>query len=122
MITFNGQLTPARQDENVTIYVGASGSTWKVVGIAVTQLDGRFEFVWEAEAAGIYAVRASWAGDYAYRSSISVTKNAVVVPFFLVALIAVAVAAAVIGAVAVFALKRAKQKALRLEESQPSMF
>ncbi len=122
MITFSGQLTPAKQDKNVTIYVGASGSTWKVVGTAVTQLDGRFEYVWEAEAAGVYAVRVSWAGDDEYRSSISVTKNAVVVPFFLVALIALAVAAAVIGAVAVFALKRAKQKALMIGESQPSTF
>ena len=122
MIAFSGQLTPAKQGENVTIYVGASGSTWTVVGTAVTQQDGRFEYVWEAEAAGLYAVRASWAGDDEYRSSISVTKNAVVVPFFLVALIAVAVAVAVIGVVAVFALKHAKQNGLKPEEPPPPSF
>jgi hypothetical protein len=122
MVTFSGQLTPAKQGENVTIYVGASSSTWKVAGTAVTQLNGGFEYVWEAEAAGKYAVRASWAGDDEFRSSISVTKNAVVVPFFLVALVALAVAVAVVGAVAVFALKRAQQKALGTGESQPSTF
>jgi hypothetical protein len=93
-----------------------------VAGTAVTQLDGQFEYVWEAKAAGVCAVRASWAGDDEYRSSISATKNAVVVPFFLVALIALAVVAAVIGAVAVFALKRAKQKALMPGGPQPSTF
>ena len=55
-------------------------------------------------------------------SSISVTKNAVVVPFFLVALIAVAVAVAVIGVVAVFALKHAKQNGLKPEEPPPPSF
>ncbi len=121
-ITFSGQLTPSKQGENVTVYVGASGSTWSVVGTAVTQSDGRFEYVWETEAAGIYAVRASWAGDDEYRSSISGTANAVVVPFFLVALIAVAVTAAVIGAIAVLALKRAKQKSMTPQEPLPPSF
>ncbi len=114
-LAFSGQLTPAKQDENVTIYVGAVGSTWQVVGTAVTQSDGRFEYVWKTDAAGIYAVRASWAGDDSYRSTISPMKNAVVMPFFLVALIAVAVVVAVVGAFAVFSLKRARQKALKPE-------
>jgi len=115
-IAFSGQLTPAKQDENVTIYVGAAGSMWQVVGTAVTQSDGRFEYVWQSEAAGIYAVRASWAGDDSYRSTVSVTSNVLVVPFFLVALIAVGVVVAVVGAFAVFSLKRARQKALKPDE------
>jgi len=119
-IAFSGQLTPAKQDEKVTIYVGAAGFTWQVVGTAVTRSDGRFEYVWQSEAAGIYAVRASWAGDDSYRSTISPTKNAVVVPFFLVALIAVGIVVAVVGAFAVFSLKRARQNALQSEETQPN--
>jgi hypothetical protein len=121
-IAFRGQLTPTKPDENVTIYVGASGSPWTVIGTVVTQTDGRFEYVWNTETAGIYAVRASWSGDDSYTGAISLTKNAVVIPLFLVALIAVVVVAAVIGALAVFALKRAKQKSLEPEELQPPRF
>jgi hypothetical protein len=115
-VAFSGQITPAKQGENVTIYVGAAGSTWQVAGTAVTQSDGRFDYAWTTETAGMYAVRASWAGDNSYRSSVSLTGNVVVMPFFLVALIVVAVVMAVVGAVAVFSLKRAKQKAMMLEE------
>jgi hypothetical protein len=122
MLAFSGQLTPAKQCKNVTIYVGATGSTWQVAGTAVTQSDGRFEYAWMSEAVGVYAVRASWAGDDSYRSSVSLTSSVVVVPFFLVALLALAVAVAVIGAVAVFSLKRARQKAVMLGETQPSTF
>ena len=111
-ITFSGQLTPAKQDENVTIYVGAGGSTWSVLGTTVTQPDGSFEYAWATDAAGIFAVRASWAGDDEYRNSISGTKNAVVIPLFIVALIAISVAAVVIDAVAVYALKRTSQKTI----------
>jgi hypothetical protein len=121
-IAFRGQLTPTKPDENVTIYVGASGSPWTVLGTAVTQSDGRFEYIWNTETAGIYSIRASWSGDDSYMGAISLTKNATVIPLFLVALIAVAVAAAGIAALAIFALKRAKQKSLEPEELQPSSF
>ncbi len=121
-VAFSGQLTPAKQGENVTIYVGAAGSTWQVAGTAVTQSDGRFEYVWATEAVGAYAVRASWAGDDSYRSSVSLTGNVVVAPFFLVALIVVVIVVAVIGAVAVFSLRRAEQRAVVLGETQHSTF
>jgi hypothetical protein len=122
-VAFSGQLTPAKQGENVTIYVGAAGSTWQVAGTAVTQADGRFEYAWLSETLGVYAVRASWAGDDSYRSSVSTAGNVVVVPpFFLVALIVVAVVVAVLGAVAFFSLKRAKQRAMLSEESGLMLF
>ena len=121
-ITFRGQLTPIKPDENVTIYVGASGSPWTVAGTVATQSDGRFEYVWSTETAGIYAIHASWAGDDSYTGAISLTKNAIVIPLFLVALIAVVVVAAIIGPLAVFALKRAKQKSLESEKLQPPRF
>ncbi len=121
-IVFRGQLTPNEPDENVTIYVGASGSPWAVAGTAVTQSDGRFEYVWKAEAAGIYAVRASWPGDDAYMGAVSQTQNAFVVPFFLVALIALVVAVIIVSAVAVFVLRHAKKKPPQPEELQPPSF
>jgi hypothetical protein len=115
----SGQLTPAKQGENITIYAGAGGSTWSVLSTAVTQPDGSFEYVWKTDAAGIYTVRASWVGDDEYRGSISGTKNAVVIPLLIVALIAICVVAAVIGAVAVYALKRTNQKPFQPQEPPP---
>ncbi|MCW4044579.1 MAG: Ig-like domain-containing protein [Candidatus Bathyarchaeota archaeon] len=109
-ITFRGQLTPAKPDENVTIYLGASGSPWTILGTAITQQDGRFEYVWKAEAAGIYAVRASWIGDDSYRGAVSPTKNALIISYALGAVIAAVVAVAVITPLAVFALRRSKQE------------
>jgi len=118
-IAFRGQLTPTKPDENVTIYVGTSDSPWAVVGTAVTQSDGRFEYVWKTETAGIYAVRASWSGDESYMGAVSLTQNAVIVSFFLVAIIAVVVAVTVVGVLAVFALRRAKKKTPQPEELPP---
>jgi hypothetical protein len=121
-IAFRGQLTPTKLDENITIYVGASGSPWTLVGTVATQSDGRFEYVWSTETAGIFAIRASWSGDESYMGAISLTKNAVVMPFFLVALVAVVVVVAGMGAIAVFALRHAKQKSLESEELEPPRF
>jgi hypothetical protein len=121
-ITFRGQLTPTKPNENVTIYAGISGSPWTVLDNTITQSDGRFEYVWETETAGIYAIRVSWSGDDSYMGSISATKNVMIIPLFLGALIAVAVAAVVMGALAVFALRRKKQKPLETEELQPPSF
>lgn len=118
-IAFRGQLTPTKPDENVTIYVGTSGSPWAVVGTAVTQSDGWFEYVWKTEAAGIYAVRASWSGDESYMGAVSLTQNAVVVSFFLVAIIAVVISVTAVGVLAVFALRRAKKKTPQPEELPP---
>lgn len=121
-IAFRGQITPTKPDENVTIYAGISGSPWTVLGTAVTQSDGRFEYVWKTETAGIYAIRVSWSGDDSCMGSISATENVMVIPLVLGALIAVAVAAIVIGALAVFALRHKKQKPLEAEAPQPPSF
>jgi hypothetical protein len=121
-IAFRGQLTPIKPNENVTIYAGISGSPWAVLGTAVTQSDGNFEYTWKPGTVGIYAIRVSWSGDNSYMGSISAVKNAMIIPFFLGVLIVVAVAAVVIGALAVFALRRKKQKPLEAEELKPPSF
>ena len=53
------------------------------MGTTVTQSDGRFEYVWTTETAGLYAIRAAWSGDELYTGAISSTKSATVIPLFL---------------------------------------
>ena len=109
-ITLSGQLAPEMPNENVTLYAKVNSSPWTVIGTTVTQSDGRFEYVWATETAGSYAIRAGWSGDGLYTGSISPTRSVMAIPLFLGALIAVAVLAAVIGAVAVFMSRYTQQQ------------
>ncbi len=117
-ITIRGQLAPSMLNENVTLYASINSSPWTVIGTAVTQSDGRFEYVWKADVAGLYAIRAAWSGNEMYTGAISPTKSATVIPLFLTVLIGVAVVAAVVGAVAVLAAKHAQQQSLESFEPQ----
>ena len=118
-ITIYGQLAPTMLNENVTLYASINSSPWTVMGTTVTQSDGRFEYIWTAETAGSYAIRAAWPGNELHTGSISSTKSATVIPLFLTALIGVAVVAAVIGAVAVLMAKHTQQQSLEPPEPQP---
>jgi hypothetical protein len=121
IITCRGQLNPIKPNANVTIYMEVDGS-WTVLGTAVTQSDGRFEYAWKMENAGLCSVRASWSGDESNAGTTSLTKSATVVPLFLVALLAVVVLAAVIGAVAVVASRHTQHESLEPKIPQPPGF
>jgi hypothetical protein len=118
-ISIRGQLAPTMLNENVTLYASINSSPWTVIGTTVTQSGGRFEYVWTAETAGLYAIRAGWSGNELYTGAMSPTKSATVLPLFLTALIGVAVLAAVIGAVAVLMAKHTQQQSLEPPEPQP---
>jgi hypothetical protein len=79
------------------------------VGTAITKSDGRFEYVWTTETAGLHIIRASWSGDELYTGAISPPNSATIIPLFLGALIAVAILAAVVGAIAVVMSKHTQQ-------------
>jgi hypothetical protein len=117
-ITIRGQLAPEMPNKNVTLYASVNSSPWTVIGTALTQSNGSFEYVWMAETAGLHAIRASWSGNGQYTGAISLTKSATILPLFLTALIGVAVIAAVIGAVAVLMAKHSQQETLEPMEIQ----
>ena len=117
-IIIHGQLAPTMLNENVTLYASINSSPWTVIATTATQSDGRFEYIWKAETAGSYAIRAAWSGNELYTGAISSTKSATVIPLFLTALIGVAVLAAVIGAVAVLMAKHTQQQSLEPPEPQ----
>jgi hypothetical protein len=112
LITIRGQLAPEMPNENVTLYASINSSPWSVIGTALTQPNGHFEYVWMPETTGIHAIRAAWSGNEEYTGAISLTKNATILPLFLTALIGVAVTAAVIGAVAVLMAKHTQQETI----------
>jgi hypothetical protein len=118
-IVIGGQLAPEIANENVTLYAQINSSPWTVIGTALTQSDGRFEYVWMAEVVGSHAIRAGWSGNDSYTGAMSSTKSATVIPLFLTALISVVVIAAVIGAVAVFIARRTQHQSLEPPETQP---
>jgi hypothetical protein len=122
IVTFRGRLTPAKPNENVTIYMGISGSHWTILGTAVTQQDGSFAYSWRTADSGLYAVRASWSGDETYAGSTSATQTGTVIPIFLGVLIGIVVLAIIIGAVAVLASKHTRQENLEPKEPQPPTF
>jgi hypothetical protein len=121
-VTFRGSLSPAKSDENVTLYLGVSGYPWTIISTIPTKSDGSYEFTWKTTTAGIYAVRASWAGDKTYAGSTSETMSTTVIPIFLGALIAVAIIAIIVGAIAVVASRHTHQDSLALKEPEPPGF
>jgi len=122
VITFQGQLTPILSSQNVTIYLGISGSPWKVLATTATQPDGSFSYTWQTTFEGVYAVRASWNGDETYAGSVSATQNGTVIPMFLTALIGLAILATVVGVAAVLFSRHSRHENLEPQEPQPPTF
>jgi len=122
VITFQGQITPIISSQNVTIYLGISGSPWKVLATTATQPDGSFSYTWQTTFEGVYAVRASWNGDETYAGSVSATQNGTIIPMFLTALIGLVVLATVVGVAAVLFSKHSRHETLEPQEPQPLTF
>ncbi len=121
-VTFKGSITPAKANENITLYLGVSGFPWNILGIAQTKSDGTFEYPWKTNTSGVYAVRASWAGDDIYAGTTSETMSAMVIPTVLVALIIVAIVAVIVAIIAVIASRHTKQDVLAPLEPEPPTF
>ena len=116
-VVLAGKLAPEMANENVTLYAKINSAEWTVIGSALTQQDGSFEYVWKADVAGSHAIRAGWSGNQLYTGAMSTAKNATVLPLFLTALIGIAVVAAIIGVVALLIAKHGQQS-IGLNETQ----
>ena len=114
-ITLHGQLNPEMPNENVTLYARVNSSPWTIIGTAITQSNGSFEYLWTPEAAGLHTIRAAWTGNDQYTGAISLSRSATIIPLFLTALIGVAIVAAVIGTVAVLMARHTQQETIELQ-------
>jgi hypothetical protein len=117
-VVLAGKLAPEMADENVTLYAKINSAEWTVIGTAITQQDGSFEYVWTADVAGSHAIRAGWSGNQLYTGAMSTAKNATVLPLFLTALIGIAIIAAIIGVAALLIAKHGQQQYLEPTEPQ----
>ncbi len=104
-VTIRGRISPEMDRKNVTIYTKYNLSSWRVIGKILTQPDGSFEFRWIPDDVGLCEIQASWSGDGHYTGAMSLTRSAVVAPFFIV-MLAVAVVLVVVVSVVAIAVSR----------------
>jgi Bacterial Ig-like domain (group 3) len=121
-VTFKGAVTPTKPGENITIYLGISGFSCTILGTTQTKADGTFEYAWTTNTTGVYAVRASWAGDDTYAGTTSETISTTVLPTLLVALIAVAITAVILSVIAVVVSRHSTRNTLAPLEPEPPTF
>ena len=118
-IVIGGQLVPQTPNENVTLYANTNGAAWTVIGMVKTKSNGSFEYIWLAETAGSYSVRAGWSGNTQYTGAMSSAKNVTVLPLFSTSLIGMAIIAAIIGVVAFLVAKHGQQQYVESSKTQP---
>ena len=116
VVTLSGQLSPPLQDKVVTIYFKVNDLPWAVLDTAMTDSSGRFTYVWDAKAAGICHVRASWSGDDSYAGADSSIVTMMILSTFFVLLLIVTVVLVCVGAVVFFISRLTHQEA---PEHQP---
>jgi hypothetical protein len=110
-LTVNGRISPAVPNQNVTLYFSVNGESWQVIDSTVTQPDGQFTYAWKSEATGQVNLQASWTGNDQYAGTTSETQNTVILPFYLLALIAVAIVLVAV-CITVFLVTRSRRKPL----------
>ncbi len=115
-ITVNGQIYPALTNQNVTLYYSVNGETWQVLASTLTQSNGQFTYVSKSSALGEVNLRASWTGNNQYAGTTSETKNTIILPFYLLALIALA-ALAIVICIAAFLVKRKNRQKQQIAEN-----
>jgi parallel beta-helix repeat protein len=58
----SGSITPIRVGAKVTIWIGKE-QIWTILENATTNAEGEYSYIWTPSESGIYALKASWAGD-----------------------------------------------------------
>ncbi len=115
-IRLSGQLLPHLPNENITVFVKVNNSPWALLRQVKTGTDGRFEYSWEAEIAGVYYIRASWSGDDGYAGSDSAIHQLIVLPFSFILLLAITLMLIFLGIIAFLASRQGRSE---IQEPQP---
>ncbi|MDH5481629.1 MAG: hypothetical protein OEY22_01930 [Candidatus Bathyarchaeota archaeon] len=89
MVTLYGQLSPILQNKTLTVYIKMNNSPWIALGTVTTDFMGQFEYIWNAETAGICYIRVSWSGDEDYAGADSRIQTLTILSTFFVLLIAI---------------------------------
>jgi hypothetical protein len=95
-------------NENVTLKAKINSDIWTDIVTIPTQGSGRFEYRWVPSTGGSISVQASWVGNSQLNGARSGEASIIVLPIFVVGVIATSVLA--IGIVAVAFLKTKRKK------------
>lgn len=115
-VTFLGQLSPALENETVTIYVKVNNFLWSVLETVTTGSNGQFGCREEADVAGVHYVRASWSGDDDYAAADSPIRHVMVLSVVFIFLLVITVVLVCVGIAIFLVSKRGHQQ---VEEPQP---
>lgn len=85
----SGQLSPALQNQTVTLYIKVNNFPWSVLDTVTTGSDGRFVYAWRPDTAGVHCIRASWSGNKDYGAADSSLRHMTVISVFFFLLLAV---------------------------------
>ncbi len=121
-VTLRGSLMPTVANENITLFLGVSGFPWSTLGTVTTKTDGSFEYVWKTDSAGMYAVRAIWAGTNTYAGATTETLTTAVIPLLLAVLVLVAILVVVVAIIAAVASRHHKRDKDSSNQPQPPAF
>jgi len=105
-VTFSGLLSPNFQNETITLYVKVNNSPWIVLDRAITNSNGHFTYVWNADVAGVCYVRASWSGNEDYAGADSPTQTITTLSIFFIILLGITIALVCGGIVIYFISKQ----------------
>jgi hypothetical protein len=109
-VSVNGQISPAVQNQNITLFCSVNGGEWVAIGSIVTGADGRFLYDWKSEVLGQVNVRASWGGNEKYAGSVSGNQKTIILSGYFVALVGAAFAAVIICVVAFLASNNSRRR------------
>ena len=108
-ITTSGQIYPTIPNQNVTIYISQDGTSWQIQGYSSTDDGGHFSYSWIPDYEGSFDVRASWPGNSRFAGTISSTKNSIILPIYLLAIILIAIFSIAICIVALIKSSKNRQ-------------
>lgn len=109
-VIFSGEILPALQNETVTIYIKTNTLPWTVLGTSITDSDGQFTYIWNADASGICYTRASWSGNDEYAAADSPTQMLMILPTLLVLLITITVISICLGVILSYLSRHTSQE------------
>ena len=114
-VILTGQILPEMSNENVTLKAKINSDIWTDIATVPTQGNGRFEYRWVPPTGGSISVQAGWVGNSQLNGARSGEASVIVLPMFVVGMIAASALAIAIAAVAFLKTKRKKP-----EPPQPS--
>ena len=118
-VTVSGKILPQTANENVTLQAKINDGSWTAIANVTTQADGRFQYSWVPAAGGTIAVQASWMGNRQYNGAKSAQASVVVLPLFIIALIAALVSAVFVLVLVLIKARHQKPAPMPPAETSP---